>query len=329
MKKMKKIWTFTFVLPLLLSSCGEQTYPIESYVLETAYKDNYRILYLTDIHFGMTTNLDENARWFDNLIEASNPDMIIVGGDSFMDATTREVDYLFDYMDGVGLPWSIIWGNHDKQGWYSPSYLLNALEDRENLLFVNYKDDDVYGDSNYAVDLKDENGETVWRIVLMDSNSYYDMGDLTYKYDVVHENQVEWYRNIIEYDNGTEIPSVLFLHIPLVEFDDAIEGALNGEYDYIGELREGIAHGYRSSGLYEAIEELGSTKGVFVGHDHINTMAVDYNDIILAYVIKSTNLIYHDKDLLGGQIVELPRISVDEKLSLESIESERYFMSYE
>ena len=48
--------------------------------------------------------------------------------------------------------------------------------------------------------------------------------------------------------------------------------------------------------------DLGSTKAVFCAHDHENNYAIKYKDIILSYGVNSTDRVYWDEDLCGGQV---------------------------
>lgn len=327
----RRLIPLALILPLALTSCGGTvTHEMNEYYFEETYTSDYRIMQMTDIHFGVTTNLTKQAKWFDKLISAANPNYIFITGDSFMDASTREVDFLYDYMESTGLPWSITWGNHDKQGWYAPSYPVNKLKDYKNVNFVNYTDD-IYGDGNFFIDLKDSTGTTIWRLIALDSNSYYNTGSTSYEYDVIHQDQIEWYKKAVAYENpNNTIPSVVFIHIPLTQYTDAWTGAQAGTYEYTGEKREGSYPGYEDSGLYEAITSITDADGkplsraVFCGHDHINNAAVDYNDVILSYGVKSTNLIYHDDDIIGCQVITLPS---DGSFGLNNLE--RIFMTYD
>ena len=69
--------------------------------------------------------------------------------------------------------------------------------------------------------------------------------------------------------------------------------------------------------LYDSIKNLKSTKGVFVGHDHVNTFCVDDDGLYLCYGIKATTRVYYEKELMGGQIVsmnsETGKISIERK----------------
>ncbi len=324
MKHRRKIVSIIF-LPLLLSACGNRTYPISQYFLNIDYVDDFTILQLTDIHLGITTNLKEQEQYLNNLIDAASPHMIVITGDTFMNASKNEVDFIYSYFDSLNIPWSIVWGNHDRQGFYAPNYVVDELSKYQNVIFTNLKNDDVYGDSNYVVNLKDEN-ETIWRLYMLDSNSYYDEGSIAYNYDIIRPDQIKWYEKAINYEEGFNIPSLMFIHIPLPELSYAIEELkVNPHaYEYKGELKEDSWPGYKNSHMFETIKKYHSTKGVFFGHDHLNTFAVNYEDVILSYGVKSTNKIYHDALALGGQVITLPR---DGSFSLDNLE--RIYLTYE
>ena len=48
-----------------------------------------------------------------------------------------------------------------------------------------------------------------------------------------------------------------------------------------------------NSGFYKVIEELGSTHGMYFGHDHINNYVINYDRV------------YADDTLLGGRVIVL------------------------
>ena len=47
--------------------------------------------------------------------------------------------------------------------------------------------------------------------------------------------------------------------------------------------------------------EIGGTKGVFCGHDHINTYSIEYKGIRLTYGMSIDYLAYSNIDTLGSQ----------------------------
>ena len=44
---------------------------------------------------------------------------------------------------------------------------------------------------------------------------------------------------------------------------------------------------------------------MFFGHDHINNFQVVYKGVTFCYGIKSTDRVYYDEDMLGGQVIVL------------------------
>ena len=166
----------------------------------------------------------------------------------------------------------------------------------------------------------------------MDSNRY------NYKsfkgYDAIHEDQVEWYERMVndtkKANGDVTVPSLAFFHIPFPEFQEAYDKAKAGN-DPKAQFVNGVEKGdilnedvccpKFNTGLYSKMKELGSTKGVFVGHDHINTFCVDYDGIYLCYGIKATTRVYYDNELMGGQVVSMN--------SLNEISVERYFHTYD
>jgi hypothetical protein len=134
---------------------------------------------------------------------------------------------------------------------------------------------------------------------MFDSGSYVD-GDyfgVQWKYDCVHENQVEWYKNTVEKlteENGGEVPSSLaFMHIPPIEMQQAYyewrDNNFNDTDDVkylfgeIGEHKKCVYSSEYNYGFFDALLEEGSTKGVFFGHDHLNNLSLNYKGIQMTY----------------------------------------------
>ena len=120
-------------------------------------------------------------------------------------------------------------------------------------------------------------------IYLLDSNSY--INNNFNNYDFVHENQVEWYKEkVTEIDEN--IPSMMFLHIPLSETKEAIEKYKNNSKDvkyYFGEVNESVCTTKNDSTLFDTVTSLGSTKAIFYGHDHYNNISLEYKGVRLTY----------------------------------------------
>lgn len=87
-------------------------------------------------------------------------------------------------------------------------------------------------------------------------------------------SQIDWF---IAENKRHPYPSLLFLHIPLPEYNDALKGKI------FGEKHEDICSPRLNSGLFTALKESGQVIGVFAGHDHENDFIGTYYDIALGY----------------------------------------------
>lgn len=332
MKKINRITGALLAVFALVSCAGSQEYGIEAYTEEElADVSNFRILQLTDIHFGLATKFDEEWAYFDKVIEAAKYDeetettvgldLIVMTGDMFMNASADVVDRLYDYIDSQGIPWTVAFGNHDRQGSYPPQYVegQRAYDKYDNCLYVD-PDDNINGHGNHYINIV-SGDEIVWQVFMLDSGSYHLMGS-SYEYEVINEDQIAWYEKVVKETNeakhGVEfasltpdqiIPSVAFFHIPLFEYIAAYDAWEASDFDETmgsGVYEDsGIWHGYRNSGFFAKAKELGSTKGIYVGHDHTNNFAVYYQGIQLSYGVKTGRGIYHDAAMIGGQVVVL------------------------
>ncbi len=82
------------------------------------------------------------------------------------------------------------------------------------------------------------------------------------------------------------MPSFVFIHIPLQEYEQAWECVTEAGKDavyYYGSRNEAVSCSRHESKLFDKILELGSTKGIFCGHDHLNDFSVEYKGIRLTY----------------------------------------------
>lgn len=338
---MKKTTQKLFALGaiFLLASCqgpvGEVDYNLYTKEPLVAANEDFRILQLSDIHFSLASHFTREWLYFDELISQANPNLIVVTGDVFMNASHDVVHKLYSYFDSKEIAWTVTFGNHDLQGFYSPQFITGqALYDNYDYSYYVDVVDDLNGHGNHYINLV-KDGKVKWQFFMLDSGSYHKTG-FTYKYDVIHENQIDWYERVIVETNKKEhgvdnfdhidpndvIPSLAFFHIPLFEYEEAWNAYEEGLIDGDGVLEDsGIWYGYENTGFFERAKQLHSTKGVFVGHDHTNNFAINYQGIILAYGVKSGRGIYHNPEQIGGRIIN---VHMDGSLSTETL-----FVSYD
>lgn len=143
------------------------------------------------------------------------------------------------------------------------------------------------------------------------------------EYDYIKQDQIDWYewavKGIAKINGGKVVQSSAFFHIPLPEFNIAyalykktLPTNYNGR-DVVGAdknfglNRENPCSPYYNSGFFDKMCELGSTKNVVVGHDHVNDSSVVYKGIRLTYALKTGNGCYWDNsgDVSGGTMITI------------------------
>lgn len=295
--------------------------------------NNLRVMQLTDIHIGggfMSIRKDTKAlNAVAAMITAEKPDLVIVTGDisypvPFQSGTFNNkssAELFAGLMEQLGVYWAPVFGNHDTEvySYYTREEICDFYTSGEfSHCLLQAGPDDADGCGNYIINVKNTAGKIIQSLVLMDSQSYQGSGiidGIIMKYDRIHDNQVQWYKNEIQAlteENGGEIPkSLAFFHIPLIEYKDAwAEYTQNNKqdtentkliYGKVGEKEDGIFCPDENCGLFDTAIELGSTQGFFCGHDHLNNFKINYKGIDLNYGYSIDYLAYFGISKYGAQ----------------------------
>ena len=343
-----KIFFVAPVIAIALSACSFHgtKHEMKDYLageLEfNVANNNFRILQLTDTHIGDKDNQDLHYRFLQKVIDSANhPDMIVITGDLFTFASKGTAKRFFKFMDSQGIPWTAVFGNHDEQCYFSIDWMTSQLNNRKaypNCIFKDLQDDSLQGNCNFAINVKKDN-KVFEQLIMIDSERY-DFGTGFGAYDYIKDNQIEWYKEFVKYSKETtdfeleaDARSLMFYHIPLPEINAAYDdGTLIDLNDGRGTAKENV---YReatcppdvNSGLFDAILETKNasdqiyTTDMAFGHDHRNMFIANYKDVTFAYGVKSTDRVYYDADMLGGQLITLK----DD----HSVTYERLFHTYE
>ncbi len=362
----KKYLPLLMVLASSLTSCATlKSYPLETYHQNlTGFEDQYRVCVLSDIHLSILSDMAYECDYLKHVIyseaildgkdvdalsdtelEAYAPKVIILDGDVFQTIDKSVVDRFFDWIDTLGIPFAFTYGNHDYHGLYGFRYIDQKIKKCQNSLLINPVDDDVFGESNYVLNLYDGTN-LKWQLFIFDSNDYYRLD-----YDIIHEDQVKWYENQVNWAKaqaGQVVPSIAYFHIPIEEFEEAwsleSDGTLSKHPNstFAGYnpkstwamLDTGVARGYKSNDLYEKAQELKSTKAFVVGHDHTNNTDFYYNKdnngaIRLVYTTKTGHGIYHDTRIMGCNFIYLNASATGETDPLEAFTMKRVNVSYD
>lgn len=279
--------------------------------------DEFKIVQLTDVHIGggfLSINKDAMAiNAVAAMLTEEKPDLVVVTGDivypvPFQSGTFDNelgAKIFAELMEQLGVYWCPVLGNHDTETYtlYSRDEIGAFYESEEYKYCLFSKGpEQVDGIGNYAVNVKNTKGEITQSLIMIDSNSY--VGDtflskmgVTRIYDSIHKNQIEWYGktlNSFKDENGGKMPnSLAFFHIPIAEHKAAWDEYVTNDYKncehvkYIygeaGERGPVVYPGNFNYGFFEKIQELGSTKGIFVGHDHLNNFALEYQGVRFTY----------------------------------------------
>lgn len=285
----------------------------------------FKVMQLTDIHLGggfLFADGDKKAiHAVAAMVEAEKPDLVIVTGDiSFAVPWSGTLNnaiahgYFKRLMENLGVYWTVAFGNHDteKYNYYNRAAVAEMYAD-EQLQYCLFSagPEDVFGECNHIITVKNSLGLIAEAFVMIDSNSYSDKDifGIGWDYDNVHEDQIAWYRENISYYTAqnltayyaleeserpenfdlSAVRSYMYMHIPPEEMRKAYNEAAQGDitdweqYGVAGETGPVVYSSEYPDMLFETVLELGSTKGIFFGHDHLNSLHFNYQGVLLAY----------------------------------------------
>ena len=213
----------------------------------------------------------------------------------------------------------------------------------------------VAGYGNQVIKIKNSGGIVKHALIVLDSHSYTEDDPMGIKwgYDNIKQNQVDWYEyevKKIDAANKAVNPeigmfeSTAYFHIPLFEVRDAYH-ALKEKgvnlYENKGQtenLPENITYFEGTFGedpkkkmvycselgdeLFEKMLELGSTKAIFTGHDHLNNCIITFKGINFVYGMSIDYLAYAKIATHGRQrgctVIEIKADGVLGKIDLKN-----------
>jgi len=256
--------------------------------------------------------------------ERVHPDLITVSGDLAWAGQIHAYTCLADFLDSLQIPWAPVWGNHDNQD--GPD-MVNTIADiclaHQYCIFE--KGDPSLGNGNYVISIT-ENGRPVEGIIMMDTHDHASYtapdGRETNEWAKLLPEQVEWYRDQVRTlkEMGCS-DTALITHIPIYAYRKAFAAAFRadmdsktvtpeesstgicwneGYKDAFGVLYEGICSYPADEGAFAAILEMGSTKHILAGHDHINNFVIPYKGVKFIYGLKAGPGCYWNPALNGG-----------------------------
>ena len=228
----------------------------DDYIQLKSDRDSYKIMQITDLHFALifSANNAKTYRMLDTMISQESPDLVVVTGDLTIGLFNRTMLRNFaSFMEKKHQYWMYVLGNHDYEYGSGAYRYLSVLEEYDYCLFdVGYTN---LGYGNCSAVIFNNNNEAIHTLTLLDTSRY-----------ETTEAQAKWYKWSIQNLNSVygAIDNTIFLHIPL---NIVKEQELS--------INENINSLKREPLLYDYIKELGQTKYIAFGHDHLNSYMID------------------------------------------------------
>lgn len=298
---MRKILIFAIALfAFFMATCScyshDVTYTDDDPFYLAMNGDELNILQLTDIHltYGIDSNDRKTLEGIKTLVKSEAWDLVVITGDMAMSISGPVLfKKLVNVMESLETPWTFVFGNHETD-YSNYSDYLKYTENTEYLYFKVGPELEEGGVGNFRIIFtKDEN--PFYTLYFLDSHAE----RLSYteeegEYDYIHSSQVDWV-SLHQSEDTTD--SLMYFHIPLRQMmnPDTYTGIFEEDKVYA----QGI-----DTGLFDVLVSYGLTKGIFVGHDHLNDFEMTKDGILLAYGQITGYNAYGDLER-GGRVVHI------------------------
>ena len=249
-------------------------------------------------------------------------------------------------MENLGVYWTVTFGNHDDEAFnYKRRQSVADMYANEDLKYCLFEQspENVSGIGNHVINLKNTAGEVTQSLIMIDSHAYIHkdlllgtIDAIFWNYDNIKQDQIDWYEGIIEQYQPKS--SLLFFHIPIREVKNAYdEHIANGRTDtenvkwlfgVDGEDRsdEVVFASRLGDDLFEKVLELGNTRAMFFGHDHLNNFVLGYKGVLFSYGYSIDYSAYSDIDKSGSQRgCTVLTIKSNGEFGVENIVHENYY----
>lgn len=264
---------------------------------------DFKILATTDMHMTDEYDLnDKTLQLFINQIRDEKPDLVVLTGDCIL-GKYQQIDAIqfAQMMEKLGVYWTYVFGNHEarEEKEYFKYLIFKSLSDYPHCL-SKFGNPELFGYGNFIVNIMNSETELKQSLVFFDSGrDMYEKymkrdgvpEEITGGYDYIKPSQIKWYTdeiNALKKEYG-KVESMLYLHIPINEYDEVFSLNENGQYVptgkaeiLYGRMYESVGCSPYNSGLFAAMKENGS-QAIFAGHDHVNDWAAIYDGILLVY----------------------------------------------
>ncbi len=272
----------------------------------------------------------------DELYKRAKPDLVTISGDLAWCGDYDALECLALKLDSFGVPYCVVWGNHDQDG--GMEKLEKTVElFKKHPLFTYEEGPKELGNGNYLVTIN-EGEKTVEGLIFMDShdkapNSFRD-GKEHWEWAKLYDEQIPWYKEQIATlkELGCE-DATLIMHIPIYAYRHAFNAAWNKEFeagkisladtykseywnegykDSFGTCWEGVCSYPHEEYVFDTIKECGITKTLIAGHDHTNCFHIVYEGVRFVYATKTGPGCYWKNPINGGTVIKVGSEGVTE-----------------
>lgn len=312
--KSKSILILLPVLSVALTSCGQvRKYEehLDDYVYAMKFHDDFNILQLTDIHWNYNSSTASSKQYLEKTLKEADKhiketqgadakiDLVEITGDLFMLANTYHVETFMKFFEKeaaeLGFMYTVIWGNHDRQGIYNPNWLSEQFKKAAHCIYIE-PNDNLYGRSNFVINLTETgktDSATKWQVVNLDSGASFSETAVSpfRDYDYIRKDQTDWY--LKEHEKvGEEVPSIAYYHIPQDENEKAYKrrSELKNQFFKLEVFADNGNEKYASNFIDEA--KLHGLKGAFMGHAHNVDWTFEEDGVIIGLGVKTGPELY-------------------------------------
>ena len=242
----------------------------------------FRLALFTDLHYNGAAPFSAALTNFymRRNIQKLEPGFIAVLGDTAIKPDNRERTRAFvRVMDSFDIPWTAVLGNHEGEHDQDlPRREVIEYYGESPRFLGNVELPGVTGYGNQAIAIINENNQAAQLLYFLDS------GGGRKGHGHVQPDQLDWMARAASLYPGT--PGMVFLHVPIQQYQDAYEAHLKGEAQLLhGALHEKICPG----GTREQGEALLARAkaldiwAIICGHDHYNSFDIAWQGMRYIY----------------------------------------------
>ncbi len=261
--------------------------------LTTSSQRQFRCLQVTDLHQFHTTAADDDQTFADiaRYVRDWHPDLIFATGDLWHDNDhgegPRGVDRLVRDLGTLGVPWTTIWGNHDRLDDYQAGH--DALAGAPH---------SVYGGAH-------SHGDYRLEVLAFGSDKpALDLLCLNSNHEGLGPWQVNALRQLIDQVRSRSPgpgQALLFHHIPMQELKTRFSVEA-----FRGLKMEDVASLQDQGRTFPVVRDAGFIRACFCGHNHVNDYTLQLDRVSLSYGRSTGHAGYGGERLRkGAKLIEV------------------------